>query len=76
MVNNVFEKAYMFENTIIKSDELEVRISDYATDGMIDILSHAVQGSEGGFRFQLQNIPARIAAYRAQIRFVSLYRKN
>jgi len=76
MVFDVFEKDTMFETTIIKSDELEVRVSDYATDGMIDILSHAVQGSEGGFRFQLQNIPARIAAYRDQIRFVSLYRKN
>ncbi len=66
----------MFEHTIIKRDELEVRVSDFANEGMIDILSHAVQGSEGGFRFQLQNIPSRIAAYGDQIRFVSLYRKN
>ena len=56
--------------------ELEVRVSDHANEGMLEILNHAVQGSEGGLRFQLQNIPARIAAYRDQIRFVSLYKKN
>lgn len=66
----------MFEHTIIKHRELEVRVSDHANEGMLDILKQAVQGSEGGFRFQLQSIPARIAAYGNQIRFVSLYRKN
>lgn len=66
----------MFERTIIIHKELEVRVSDHANEGMLEILNHAVQGSEGGLRFQLQNIPARIAAYRDQIRFVSLYRKN
>ncbi len=55
---------------------LEVRVTDYADEGMIDILDHAVQGSEGGLRFQLQNIGSRIAAYKDQIRFVSLYKKN
>jgi hypothetical protein len=35
-----------------------------------------VQGSEGGLRFSLQNIIPRIAAYKDQIRFVSLYKKN
>jgi len=66
----------MFERAIIKHKELEVRVSDHANDGMLEILNHAVQGSEGGLRFQLQNIPSRIAAYGDQIRFVSLYRKN
>jgi hypothetical protein len=66
----------MFERTIVKHNELEVRVSDFANEGMLEILNHAVQGSEGGLRFQLQNIPERIAAYRDQIRFVSLYRKN
>ncbi len=66
----------MFERTIVKQNELEVRISDFANEGMLEILSHAVQGSEGGLRFQLQNIPERIAAYGDRIRFVSLYRKN
>lgn len=66
----------MFERTIIKHKDLEVRVSDYANEGMLDILNHAVQGSEGGLRFQLQNIPERISAYKDQIRFVSLYRKN
>ncbi|MDX9945967.1 MAG: hypothetical protein RBS38_01285 [Bacteroidales bacterium] len=66
----------MFERTIIEHKDLEVRVSDYATEGMIEILNRAVQGSEGGLRFQLRNIPSRIAAYGDQIRFVSLYRKN
>ncbi|MBN2667580.1 MAG: hypothetical protein JXR67_13795 [Bacteroidales bacterium] len=66
----------MFERTIIGHKDLEVRVSDHATEGMIEILNRAVQGSEGGLRFQLRNIPSRIAAYGDQIRFVSLYRKN
>jgi hypothetical protein len=66
----------MFERSIITHKELEVRVSDYANEGMLEILNHAVQGSEGGLRFQLQNITSRIAAYKDQIRFVSLYRRN
>jgi hypothetical protein len=66
----------MFERTIIKHKDLEVRVSDHATEGMIEILSMAVQGSEGGLRFQLRNITSRIAEYGDKIRFVSLYRKN
>jgi hypothetical protein len=66
----------MFERSIITYGDLEVRVSDFANEGMLEILGHAVQGSEGGLRFQLQNIPSRIAAYKDQIRFVSLYRKN
>jgi len=66
----------MFERSIFKHKELEVKVTDYATEGMLEILNHAVQGSEGGLRFQLQNIPSRIAAYKDKIRFVSLYMKN
>jgi hypothetical protein len=66
----------MFERTIINFKGLDVKVSDYANDGILDILNHAVQGSEGGLRFSLQNIAPRIAAYKDQIRFVSLYRKN
>lgn len=66
----------MFEQSIIKHKDLEVRVSDHASEGMLEILRHSVQGSEGGLRFQLQNIPERIAAYKDQIRFVSLYRNN
>jgi len=66
----------MFERSIFTHKELEVKVTDYANEGILEILNHAVQGSEGGMRFQLQNIPARIAAYKDQIRFVSLYRKN
>jgi len=66
----------MFERSIITHKELEVRISDFANEGILEILRYAVQGSEGGLQFQLRNIPSRIAAYKDQIRFVSLYRKN
>ncbi|HPB14119.1 MAG TPA: hypothetical protein PK172_09410, partial [Bacteroidales bacterium] len=62
----------MFEKTIIRHKDLEVKVSDHANEGMIEILSRAVQGSEGGLRFQLKNIPSRIAAYGDQIRFISL----
>jgi hypothetical protein len=66
----------MFERIVFNYKGLEVRVSDYANEGILDILDHAVQGSEGGLRFSLQNIAPRIAAYKDQIRFVSLYRKN
>lgn len=66
----------MFERSIIKHKDLEVKVSDHANEGMLEILNHTVQGSEGGLRFQLMNIPGRIAAYKDQIRFVSLYIKN
>jgi hypothetical protein len=66
----------MLERTILNINGLEVKVSDYANEGIIDILNHAVQGSEGGMRFSLQNIAPRIAAYKDQIRFVSLYKKN
>lgn len=66
----------MFERSVFNYQGLEVRISDHANEGISDILNHAVQGSEGGIRFALQNIAPRIAAYKDQIRFVSLYRKN
>jgi hypothetical protein len=66
----------MFERNVFNYKGLEVRVSDYANEGMLNILNHAVQGSEGGLRFSLQNIAPRIAAYKDQIRFVSLYKKN
>ena len=66
----------MFERKVFDYKELEVRVSDYANQGILDILNHAIQGSEGGLRFSLQNIAPRIAAYRDQIRFVSIYKKN
>ena len=66
----------MFEKTILDFRGLEVRVSDYASEGILEILNHSVQGSEGGMRFQLQNIEQRIKDYGDQLRFVSLYRKN
>jgi hypothetical protein len=66
----------MFERSVFDYKGLEVRVSDHASEGILDILSHAVQGSEGGLRFSLQNIGPRIEAYKDQIRFVSLFKKN
>lgn len=66
----------MFEKSVFNYKGLEVRVSDHANEGMIDILNRAVQGSEGGLRFMLQDVEKRIDAYKDQIRFVSLYKKN
>ena len=66
----------MFEKTILNFQGLELKVSDHANEGILGILNHSVQGSEGGMRFSLQNIDRRIAAYRDQIRFISLYKKN
>lgn len=66
----------MFEKGIFNYQGLEVKVTDHANEGILDILDHAVQGSEGGLRFSLQNISQHIAAYKDRIRFVSLYKKN
>ncbi len=66
----------MLERTILTFHGLEVKVTDHASEGIIDILNHAVQGSEGGLRFSLQNIAEKIAAYKDQIRFISLYKNN
>ncbi|HRW86363.1 MAG TPA: hypothetical protein P5180_13115 [Bacteroidales bacterium] len=66
----------MLEKNLLTFHGLEIRVSDHADEGILDILNHAVQGSEGGLRFSLQNIDSKIAAYRDQIRFISLYRNN
>ncbi|HOB84449.1 MAG TPA: hypothetical protein PKX27_11055 [Bacteroidales bacterium] len=66
----------MFEKTIFNYQGLELRVADNANEGVMNILNRSVQGSEGGMRFSFQNIPARIAAYKDRIRFISLYKKN
>jgi hypothetical protein len=66
----------MFENNLLTFHGLELKVSDHANEGILDILNNTIQGSEGGMRFALQNIASKIAAYGDQIRFVSLYRKN
>jgi hypothetical protein len=66
----------MIDKIILNVKGLEVRVTDHANDGIIEILNHAVQGSEGGMRFALRNIAPRIQAYGDKIRFVSLYKQN
>ena len=66
----------MFEKTILNYQGLELRVADHANEGVMDILNRSVQGSERGMRFTFQNIAERIAAYKDQIRFISLYKKN
>lgn len=66
----------MTEITILRTNDLEVRVSEEANEGILYILDHAVQGSEGGLRFALQNVEGKIKAYQNQIRFISLYKKN
>jgi hypothetical protein len=66
----------MINKTILNYKDLEVKVTDKADEGIIGVLVGAIQGSEGGLRFSLQNIPERIEAYSNNIRFVSLYRKR
>jgi hypothetical protein len=66
----------MLERAILDYHGLELKLTDHADDEILDILDHAVQGSEGGLRFSLQNIAARVAAYGNTIRFVSMYKRK
>jgi hypothetical protein len=66
----------MFAKSVFNYKGLDVRISDYADEDVLDLLNHTIQGSEGGLRFALQNIPSKIKAYKDKIRFVSLYKNR
>ncbi len=66
----------MIEKTIFNFQGLELRVTDSANNGILNILDHAVQGSEGGMRFSFLNIRERIAAYKNHIRFISLYKNH
>jgi hypothetical protein len=66
----------MFERVVFNYKDLEVRVSDHANDEILFLLDHTIQGSEGGMRYSLQNVAPRIDAYKDNIRFVSLYKKN
>lgn len=66
----------MFEREVYNYKDLEVRISDYASDEMLYLLNNAIQGSEGGMRYSLQDVNKKIQAYNKSIRFISLYKNN
>ncbi|MGQ9621106.1 MAG: hypothetical protein ACUVTX_09025 [Bacteroidales bacterium] len=66
----------MFDETLFSYGDLELRLSDFASEDILYLLNHTVLGSEGGMRYSLRNINSRIEAYRDKIRFVSLYKKN
>ena len=66
----------MFERVVSNYKDLEVRVSDHASEDIIYLLDHTIQGSEGGMRYALQNVSPRIEAYGDRIRFVSLFKKK
>jgi hypothetical protein len=66
----------MFERVVSGYKQLEVRVSDHATDDMTYLLNNTIQGSEGGMRYSLQDVTPRIKAYGDKIRFVSLYKQG
>jgi hypothetical protein len=66
----------MFERVVFNYKDLEVRVADHANEEILYLLDHTIQGSEGGMRYSLQNVSPRIEAYKDNIRFVSLYKKN
>ncbi len=66
----------MFEKSVFDYKGLDVRISDHASEDILNLLDKTIQGSEGGLRFALRNIPSRILAYKDKIRFVSLYKNR
>lgn len=66
----------MFEKEILNYKDLDIKISDYANEDVLYLLNNTILGSEGGMRYSLQNINARIAEYGDKIRFISLYLKG
>lgn len=64
----------MFEKKVVSFKGLEVKITDHANEDILGILNNTVLGSEGGLRYQLRDIPARICEYGDRIRFISLYK--
>ncbi|MBP8960305.1 MAG: hypothetical protein KBG40_07770 [Bacteroidales bacterium] len=66
----------MFEKAILRYNDLEIRISDYANEDIIYLLNHTIIGSEREMRYTIQNVEERINAYKERIRFISLYKKG
>lgn len=66
----------MFEKTVFSFKGLEVKVSDYATEDIKDLLDKTILGHEGGLRYSLQNTSVRIEAYKENIRFITLLRNN
>jgi len=64
------------KRTIITYGELSVKLTREADDKILDLLGSTILGTKGGMRYQLKNIGDRIKAYRDNIRFVSLYKKD
>lgn len=64
------------EKIIISYKDLDVKLTKKADKNIQALLDKTVVGAKGGMRHQLLNIKDKIAAYRNNIRFVSLYLGN
>ncbi len=64
------------EKIIISYKDLDVKLTKKADENIQALLDKTVLGTKGGMRYQLLNIKDKIAAYRNNIRFVSLYMKD
>ena len=65
-----------YEKTIISYKDLDVKLANRADENILALLDHTVLGTKGGMRHQLLNVKDKITAYRDNIRFVSLYKRN
>ncbi|MFO7852438.1 MAG: hypothetical protein ACQERS_04140 [Bacteroidota bacterium] len=62
--------------TIISYKDLDVKLTNRADEHILALLKRTVLGTRGGMRHQLMHIKEKISAYRDNIRFVSLYKKD
>ncbi|MBN1387916.1 MAG: hypothetical protein JW965_05680 [Bacteroidales bacterium] len=65
-----------YEKIIISYKDLDVKLTQKADENIQVLLDNTVLGTKGGMRYQLLNIKDKIAAYRNNIRFVSLYKRD
>ncbi|MEA1887044.1 MAG: hypothetical protein U9N72_07535 [Bacteroidota bacterium] len=62
--------------TIISYKDLDVKLTRQADENILALLNRTVLGTKGGMRHQLLRVKEKISAYRNNIRFVSLYKRD
>ncbi len=66
----------MAQDNLLDYKRLEVKKVHKADDEIIALLESTILGSEGGMRYSMKNIEAKIKSYGSGISFLALYKKN
>lgn len=66
----------MVKENLLEYKKLEIKKTDEPDTEILDLLTSAVIGAEGGMQYTMQHIPEKIKAYGKGISFLALYKKD